>query len=314
MRNLPREYSHRTVILVFGTICLDRIRRVPSLPSRGGYVEALDEVLMLGGEAANTALALKKWGAEIELIGNSLGTGLEGEQLENLVRESGLPMEHLRRGGADAPVCDIYVTPDGERTMFGRGFSAMKGTIDPAAIPYRAGEWLTAEPNMAEEAREVARIAHGAGMMTYLMDFVRPGDPVAPGSFWQSSTDWTGVRGDSLGNIEWVRRWLEEKDCFTIVTDGPRAFVAGSREHEVRAYPPYPAPLMLDSTGAGDMFRSGMLYGLDQDWDIADCLRFASAAGALACGGLGATGMIPTTLEIKDLIEAEPGIGEGYGD
>lgn len=300
------------MILIFGTICLDRVRRVPSLPSSGGYVEAIDEIIMLGGEAANTALALQKWGAEMELFGNGFGTGLEGEHLENLVRESRLPMDHLSRGAADTPVCDIYVTPDGERTMFGRGFSAMQGTIDPAAIPYRAGEWFTAEPNMAEAASEVARLAHGAGMMTYLMDFIRPGDPAAPGSFWQSSTDWTGVRGSPEANIQWVNQWLAENDCFTIVTDGAQGFVAGSREHAVRAYPPYPAPLMLDSTGAGDMFRSGMLYGLDQDWEIADCLRFASAAGALSCGGLGATGMIPTALEILNHIEAEPRIGHEY--
>ncbi|MFY9233081.1 MAG: carbohydrate kinase family protein [Fimbriimonadaceae bacterium] len=300
------------MILIFGTICLDRVRRVPSLPSTGGYVEALDETIMVGGEAANTALALQKWGAQIELAGNSLGAGSEGEALEKLVRESGLPMDHLSRGDVDAPVCDIYVTPDGERTMFGRGFSAMQGSIDPASIPYRPGEWFTAEPNMAGAASEVARLAHDAGMMTYLMDFIRPGDPVAPGSFWQSSTDWSGVRGDALANIEWVRQWVAEKDCFTIVTDGPRGFVAGSREHEIRAYPPYPAPITLDSTGAGDMFRSGMLYGLDQDWEIADCLRFASAAGALACGGLGATGKIPTAQEIRSLLEAEPDISAAY--
>lgn len=49
------------MVVVFGTVCLDRILRVARLPGHGGYVEIDDEVLMLGGEAANTALALQTW-------------------------------------------------------------------------------------------------------------------------------------------------------------------------------------------------------------------------------------------------------------
>ena len=55
------------MIVVFGTVCLDRIMQVASLPPEGGYVEIERELLMLGGEAANTALALQTWGAQIEL-------------------------------------------------------------------------------------------------------------------------------------------------------------------------------------------------------------------------------------------------------
>lgn len=306
-------YRSRALILVFGTICLDRVRRVPTLPAPGGYVEVADESALLGGEAANTANALRSWGAEVELFGNDLGDGVDGETIRRLLSDRGLSASPAGRSEAHAtPVCDIYVTPDGERTMFGRGFATMEPTFDPARLPLRAGEWFTAEPNMANVSREAARAAQAAGMRTYLMDFIRHDDPVEPGSFWQSSTDWAGHRNNMQRNVEWVKRFVAERGCFAIVSDGPNGFVAGSPERPVRAYPPFPAPLVVDTTGAGDLFRAGMLFGLSQGLPMTDCLRFASAAGCLKCRALGATTDVPTVEEIRRHIAENPDVSRQY--
>ncbi|MCX7800475.1 MAG: hypothetical protein N2109_09060, partial [Fimbriimonadales bacterium] len=69
------------MVVVFGTVCLDRVRRVPALPEAGGYVEILEERLLLGGEAANTARHLAAWGVPVALAGNGLGGGGEGRLL-----------------------------------------------------------------------------------------------------------------------------------------------------------------------------------------------------------------------------------------
>src|SRR5687768_16597801 len=98
------------MVLVYGTICLDRIRRVPSLPHKGSYVEAVDEQVFLGGEAVNTALALRAWGNSMELAGNSLGDDDDGQLLERLLAEHGLKVHALVHASARTPVCDIYVT------------------------------------------------------------------------------------------------------------------------------------------------------------------------------------------------------------
>jgi sugar/nucleoside kinase (ribokinase family) len=304
------------MIHVFGTICLDRVLRVPAFPRIGGYVEIEEELLLLGGEAANTANALKAWGAQLILTGNSLGSGVIEEQLVRLMQERGLPLDNLRLGtpGGDAkpPVCDIYVTPDGERTMFGRGFSDMDPAVDPESVPLQPGEWFTAEPNMGRAARAVAARAAEAGMKTYLMDFIRENEPIAEGSFWQASTDWAGSRNDTNTNLDWVRRWSDRYGCFTILTDGANGFVAGSPARPPRHFPAFPAPLIVDTTGGGDLFRAGMLYGLDQGWSVEKCLRTAAASGALACGTLGATTSVPKLSEIEALIAAYPQIAAEY--
>jgi sugar/nucleoside kinase (ribokinase family) len=149
-------------------------------------------------------------------------------------------------------------------------------------------------------------------MRIYLMDFIREDDPIAAGSFWQCSTDWAGKRGDPAFNLAWVDDWASKHGCVTILSDGPLGFIAGSPGHPARAFPPFPAPDVVDTTGAGDAFRAGMLFGLDQDWPLARCLTFASAAGALSCRALGATSDVPTVEEVASFTAQHPEIVTAY--
>jgi len=309
----------RWLIFVFGTICLDRLRRVPRLPSLGGYTEVEDEALMLGGEAANTANALVKWGRGVVLAGNGLGFGPDADLLMELIEDKGLRSsllaieQHQFEDAAEpTPVCDIYVTPDGERTMFGRGFAGMRPLTDLSELPYRSGELFTAEPNMAEASRLAAKAARDAGMRCYLMDFIREDEPIGEGSFWQSSTDWAGFRNNTQKNVQWVKSWIAKYGCFTILSDGPNGFVAGSLDMPARAYPPYPTPVVVDTTGAGDMFRAGMLFGLDQGWPATKCLQFASAAGCLKCRALGATTDVPSVEEVLAYVAEHDQVSRQY--
>jgi sugar/nucleoside kinase (ribokinase family) len=305
------------MILVFGTVCLDRVRRIPTWPKNGGYVEVESESVLLGGEAANTANALQAWQDAPTLVGNPLGVSLEANDIRALLQSKGLHALELLKQSASAevvstPVCDIYVSDEGERTMFGRGFSTLEHSAAADAIPWQSGGWFTAEPNMERLSREVVRSAIAKGMNVYLMDFIRPDDPVSDASFWQSSTDWAGVRNNTQRNVRWLKDWVRDKGCFSILSDGPNGFVAGSAEVPVRAYPPFPAPEIVDTTGAGDMFRAGMLHGLNAGWAVPDCLRFASAAGCLKCRSLGATTSVPTIREIEEHIAFNADVARQY--
>lgn len=297
------------MIVVFGTVCLDRVRRLPRLPEPGGYVEIDDETVVLGGEAANTAIALTAWGDRPVLASNPLGGDSEGEDLRNRVRARGLDLRELRSTRpATAPVCDVLVTPDGERTMIGRGFSALDRTIDLTHLPLTSGGWFTAEPNMEDASRRAVRMAQQAGMRTYLMDFLRPTDPIAPDSIWQSSTDWAGVRGDPEANQAYVDALVARTGAFCILSDGANGLVAGGQGMPARWYPPFPTPALVDMTGAGDMFRAGMLHGLSRGWKMNVCLQFASVAGCLSVGYLGASGRVPTLQEIAAHLANHPDI------
>ena len=60
-----------------------------------------------------------------------------------------------------------------------------------------------------------------------------------------------------------------------------------------------------DTTGAGDVFRAGYIYGLSKGWTTPDILRFANAAGALSCTRLGAIASVPTLIEVGSWLRAQ---------
>jgi ribokinase len=58
----------------------------------------------------------------------------------------------------------------------------------------------------------------------------------------------------------------------------------------------------VDTTGAGDVYHGAYIYGLIQNWDMAGCMRFASATAALNCTKIGAQAGIPSLEAIRELL------------
>lgn len=294
------------MIVVFGTICLDRLRRVERLPRPGEYVEIESEAVTLGGEAANTVRALRAWGAESVLVGSSLGAGTEADRLKTLLEEAALGDAALPAGDHDAPFCDIYVTPDGERTMFGRGFREMGDRSDPTLLPEADSAWLAVDMNLTDATTQALRIAKDRGWRRYGMDIFEPVPQLSHGDLWQSSTDWTGTKGNAAASRAWLRSWAEQVNCTCILTDGPQGLWVCRPGEEPVYGPAYTAPVVVDATGAGDRFRAAMLYCLDLGLPFGECIAFAAAASALNCGHLGAAEYTDAAEDILSWAKRQP--------
>jgi sugar/nucleoside kinase (ribokinase family) len=61
-----------------------------------------------------------------------------------------------------------------------------------------------------------------------------------------------------------------------------------------------------DTTGAGDAFHAGFLYGLLRGAEIEQSLRFANATAALKCRHLGARAALPTEAELSEFVRKNP--------
>ena len=89
--------------------------------------------------------------------------------------------------------------------------------------------------------------------------------------------------------------------CVTLGEQGSLARVGG---REIRT-PAYPVSV-VDSTGAGDVFRAGFLaawlHGGDAT-EVEDALRWANATAALKCRGLGARTTTPTLAELRAFLD-----------
>ena len=270
-----------------------------------------DQIELLGGEAANTASYLVMWRREVALAGNSLGAGIEGEGLRMMLLEKGLDVHLLQKSGT-TPVCDVYVTADGDRTMYGYGFHIEAHHTPLENLPFASGQWFTADPNLPNVSRFAAKMAHTKGMKLYLMDFCRDNETLPKGAICQYATDWVGERDNPAVNNAWVEEWSSRHQVKTILTDGNLGLYYGEPGKASIQLPAFPPPLVLDSTGAGDAFRAGTLYGLTNGWKIGASMRFGAAAASLKVGHLGATEMIPTIHEVEAWIKGNPNVAHAY--
>ena len=60
---------------------------------------------------------------------------------------------------------------------------------------------------------------------------------------------------------------------------------------------------VVDTTGAGDVFRGAFIYGLLQEWALPDLIRFSHATAGMKCTQLGARRGIPTIAQVRDFLE-----------
>src|SRR5215831_17121090 len=124
----PRHKSPE--ILVLGDINTDIISRVKSWPEPGQECLAERLELHCGGVGANCALALRRWGVSVQLIG-CVGKDNFGGFLLKTLAADGVNVRCVRRTGkAMTGMLYINVTPDGQRTFFGsRGANQLVGRL-----------------------------------------------------------------------------------------------------------------------------------------------------------------------------------------
>jgi sugar/nucleoside kinase (ribokinase family) len=95
-------------------------------------------------------------------------------------------------------------------------------------------------------------------------------------------------------------RLRETHDGLLIVTRGAKGALALDGDRVVRS--PGFAVSAVDTTGAGDVFRGGLIFGLLRGWSTDDALQFGNAAAAISCTRLGAMEGVPSLAEVEQLI------------
>ena len=85
--------------------------------------------------------------------------------------------------------------------------------------------------------------------------------------------------------------------CTTLGSEGAMALVEGEILY-VKGF----KTDVVDTTGAGDVFHAGFIYGLLQDWELGKILQFANAVAALKCRDLGGRKGIPTLREVQEFL------------
>ena len=259
---------------------------------------------MSGGSAANTIVGLANLGARAAYVGKVKDDQI-GKLYSHDIRAAGVAFE--TRAAADGPAtgCSyILVTPDGERTMntyLGAAQDLTPDDIDPAEIAASAMVYLEGylwDPKSAKEAfLKASKIAHGADRQVALtlsdafcvdryrdefLELMRTGtvDTIFANeselhALYQTS-DFDTALGQLRSDVKLGVVTRSEKGCVVASKDG------------VVAVPAFPIDKLVDTTGAGDLFAAGFLFGLVRGVGHENAGRLGALAAAEVIQHIGA--------------------------
>jgi sugar/nucleoside kinase (ribokinase family) len=257
-----------------------------------------------GGSAANTVAGVASFGGAGAFIGK-----VRNDELGRLYRHdlTAIGVAFDTAAATDGPTtarCLIAVTPDGQRSMntyLGacQGLSAVDVEADAvraASIVYLEG-YLWDPPAAKDAFRKAAQIAHAAGARVALtlsdsfcvdrwrdefLGLIRSGtvDVVFANEHELKSLYQTSDFDTALSA-------LREENALAVVTRSELGAMAVTRSETVTV-PAYPVERVVDTTGAGDLFAAGFLFGLATDRDLRHSLRLGALAAAEVISHVGA--------------------------
>jgi sugar/nucleoside kinase (ribokinase family) len=292
-------------VVGMGLNSVDFLCVVPEFPTINSKMRILKFSKQGGGQVATAMVALSRWGLRTKYIGKIGGDELGQFSLASL-REEGVDISSVTiEPSATSQYAMILVDgPSGERTiLWDRDERLMYREAELRKENVCSGKILHLDGHDIRAALQCARWAKEEKVPTVIdLDKVEPltSELIQEIDFVVTSarfpTLFTGISDREKALME-LQKHTPGFLCATLGHEGAVAFGKGElvyvKGFEVRA---------VDTTGAGDVFHAGFIYGLLENWEIEEVLRFANAVAALKCQDLGGRRGIPTLDEVQKFL------------
>jgi sulfofructose kinase len=289
------------VVLTVGALALDTIFRFDHLPAAPGKYLPLETVQVVQAMATAQAATIVRLGGKARLWA-SIGDDATGDRIVRDLTAAGIDLSALRRVmDACSGYSSIFVDKAGERIIVPHYDPAIRTRPDdvPELGDVAAISVDVRWPDAAEIALHAAR---DLGVPGILDVEAAPEDvldrlvPIAshliasePGAFALTGEPdpAKAVAIMAMGRAEVVA-----------VTAGERGvYWPGGHQPAFKVE-------AVDTLAAGDVFHGAFAFGLVEGWDIAQTIRFASAAAAIKCTRFGGRLGAPTRAEVEAFLAA----------
>lgn len=291
-------------VLSYGTLGVDRILRVPHLPSADLSTHSTSETILLGGKATNSAVLLAQWGLSVAISGTTIGDDDTGRLFYQLLeKHPGINSEFVgKRNGSPSMYCSILVTPDGERAIIGVNVDGGEPS-PPTNEMIEDAHVLTLDLYGGQERIQAAHFAADAGRPVIVGDLRNPQHAilrycsVAIASAAEIRSSHAGIT-----LAEFADTVQDSGGCNVVITGGGQGvYVFPDSGIGLQLQPP--KVNVVDSTGAGDAFRAGITYGIRKGLALIECAALGTAAGALNVQQIGGSSDPPSLVEVQDIAE-----------
>ncbi len=277
-------------VVGLGLNAVDFLCVIPRFPTFDTKTEIVHYEKQGGGQVATAMVVCSKWGLRTKYIGKVGENDLGMFSLKS-IREAGVDTSSVTvQRGATNQFAFILIDKDsGERTIIWHRDKKLlykEGQLSREDVC--KGKILHVDGHDIEATIKAIKWAQGEGIFTVIdADKVEEKTPelIRDVDFLITSSTFgpklTGIKDKEKALLA-LKRYNKGFLCATLGKEGAMAVLGDrivySKGFEVEA---------VDTTGAGDIFHAGFIYGLIRNWDALEILRFANAVAALKCTRVG---------------------------
>ncbi len=307
-------------IAVAGTVIVDRINEISAYPKSGELTQISSIQKAVGGCVPNVALDLKKMNPALPVrVFGRVGKDEDGAYVRQILDDAGLDTSGLRTDeNASTSFTEVMSVTGGQRTFFTySGASAAFGIEDVNfgdTLPeiLHLGYFLLLQQVDDGDGLEILKAAKERGIRTSIDLVSENSDRYALVKPCLPYTDYLIINEMEAGmlvgieptnaNLRAIAQALKtvgvrekviihKPDCAVCLSDAGFTML-----------PSYalPAGYIKGTTGAGDAFCAGALYGIYEGWSDVQILEFASATAVMALGSADATSGLVEEKAIKE--------------
>jgi ribokinase len=296
---MSKSRNQEATVVVVGSVNLDLVVRVPSLPREGETVAGGEFQRAFGGKGANQAAAAARLGATVWLVGKT-GDDSDGQLARDDLAAFGVLTDDTL-GYSSSPTGVAAIVVDHEaRNMIAVASGAnhdLSGSDVVAALKTILTDDAVVLANL--EIRDEAVTAAAEYATRRGWPFLLNPAPARelPQRLIESCQVLTPNREEArtLGSVESLLAAGAAAVLVTLGADGSELHRAGTPSRRFDSVPVE----AVDTTGAGDAFNGALAWAIATHHDIEDAAQLATAAGALACRGLGARTTLPDYEELS---------------
>ncbi|MFQ5884110.1 MAG: carbohydrate kinase family protein [Thermoplasmata archaeon] len=295
-------------VVGFGALNFDRLFKVEKIAERGTEVNVIDEMGSPGGSAANTIYGLAKLGINSAFIG-AVGNDSEGEEILDDFKEVGVDTSRIEViGGVRTGVVIGFVDDLGERALYvSPGANNEIGVksvdmdfLESSKIVHTSSfvgdKQFVIQKEICKSLGDKVRLSLCPGAlytgrgMEQLRPMLESSDLIFLNRTETEELTGKSYMGGSKDLLKLGCRivvvTLGEEGCYILDKGG---------EYEV----PAQAKKAVDTTGAGDSFATGFLYGVLKGRSPEQCGRIGNLVSSKCIEAVGARACLPTEEELQ---------------
>lgn len=298
-------------VIGVGALNLDRIYRAEKIARGGEEVPITSLKESPGGSAANTIVALARLGVRVGFVGK-IGRDREGKLILEDLKKEGVNIKGIAKSKGRTGIILGFVDSSGERAMYAYPGVNDELRINESNLSYaKQAKFLhlssfvgersyQAQKELLEKLSNV-KISFSPGMLYATKRLEELKQIIEKSSvIFLNEEEIELITGDKYKRGATMLRELGAKLIAVTLADRG-CFVSSSNEsHEIEAYPAG----VVDTTGAGDAFAAGFLYGLLQGKNLKTCGKLGNKLASLCIGNVGAREGLPYKKDLENFISS----------